>query len=150
MKKILITAADQNWGIGLKGNLPWHVPADLAQFKRRTMGATLLVGRRTMDTLPPLKGRRILSISRSGNGDFLSIEAALRELEIEALEEVFIAGGSEIYKASLEILSSAEVTRIPGVHECDTWMPDLTAHGWHIVKNHILDKEVVVETWIKK
>lgn len=149
MKIVLVAAADANWGIGLNGNLPWKAPADLKNFRARTMGGTLIVGRKTKDTLPPLAGRRVISVSRSGQGDFLSLENAFSTLQESGIEEVFLAGGGEIYKAGLPFVDVAEVTRIKGSHTCDAWMPNLGELGWKIHGKRALDETATVETWIK-
>lgn len=149
MRKILIAAADANWGIGLNGNLPWKAPADLKNFKARTMGGTLIVGRKTKDTLPPLPGRRVISVSRSGQGDYLSVEDVFLALQESGIEEVFLAGGGEIYKAGLPFVDTAEVTRINGVHACDAWMPNLGKFGWKIIEKRALDESATLETWVR-
>lgn len=143
MAVTIIAAASVDWGIGRAGKLPWHAPADLARFKRRTLGKTLIVGRKTAESLPKgLPGRRIVTVSRSG--DYTSVEAALRSEN--NCDEVFVAGGSGIFLEGLAYADNAEITRIPGEWNCDAFMPDLVAHGWNLVEV-LNDGRLQVERW---
>lgn len=141
MAVVLIAAADTEWGIGRDGGIPWSAPEDLARFRRRTMGKAVIVGLRTAESLPNgLPGRRLVVVSRSG----LSVpEAIARESEDGA--EVFVAGGAEVYRAALPFAVAAEVTRMPGTHGCDTFMPDLGAAGWRLAA--CIEEETQVEIW---
>lgn len=63
-KRVMLLAMAPNGAVGLKGGLPWHIPAELALFKKLTMGCTLVVGHRTASTLPRLPGRCLLTVGR--------------------------------------------------------------------------------------
>jgi len=141
-KVVLIAAADEQWGIGLKGRIPWSAPADLARFRGRTMGKTVIMGLRTVESLPNgLPGRRLVVASRKG----VSIQEAIAGAAGD--EEVFVAGGGEIYRAALPLVDMAEVTRIRGTFGCDAFMPDLAAAGWRI--RRIVPGKVEVEEWTR-
>lgn len=143
----LIAAADDNWGIGLNSHLPWHHKEDLKHFRTRTMGKDLLVGRTTMETLPPLAGRRIHSLS-SQNGDFSSLDVAISHFKSVRAEELIIAGGAKLYENSLEFCNSAEISRINGIYACDTFMPDLRSKiGWKLVKIEEKTPNLKIEYW---
>ena len=111
----IILAHDKNYGIGKNGKLPWRVKEDLAHFKKMTYGKDLIVGRKTAEELPPLKGRQVYVVSRSG----LSIEGAL-----ELSTNPVIIGGAEIYHYCLDngLVDEIIVTEIDGEYECDTFM----------------------------
>lgn len=95
----MIIALDLNRLIGrASGSLPWRLPGDLARFKRMTMGSSLIVGRRTASTLPPLPGRKIL-VAFAGN---------LAEL-CRDNPAAWIAGGAQIYSAALQAKLVTEV-----------------------------------------
>lgn len=111
-----IVAASENHVIGVKGDLPWHIPEDLKFFKDKTAGSVIVMGRKTYDSLgKPLPKRTNIVVSRSAEASefpkevklFSDIkEAVMQAKKIGAeqgLEEVFIVGGSEIYKQTLEL-----------------------------------------------
>jgi dihydrofolate reductase/thymidylate synthase len=101
----LIVATDLNYGIGLNGKLPWHCPRDLAWFKEKTKGRTLLMGRKTCERLPRLPGRDIICLSRLGHR--LDTSTLKNQVQVvssldDVIGRVIIAGGAEIYKQALE------------------------------------------------
>lgn len=148
MKLTLLAAADHNWGIGIDGHLPWHVPEDLARFRERTMGKCVIMGRRTFQGLPkPLAGREVMVLSRTPTND--------REFDLDRLlaflnqheAEAIVAGGAEVYRTLLPYCTSAEITRIRGVYRRDTRLVDLSLHDWEITSTKQLCGAAFVETW---
>ncbi len=129
MRKITIVAAmTQDRVIGYQGGIPWHVPGDLAHFKRITLGKPVIMGTRTFESLKsmPLPGREIIVVSRSG----LSLEQALENTK--DAPEVIIAGGAEIYAAALPIATHMVLSEIPGEYPGDTFFPKYDANDWDI------------------
>ena len=132
----VIVAMTKNMGIGYMGRLPWHNPAELRLFKEKTMGKTLIMGRKTVETLPKLKGREVICLTR---GDKMvdtkkwknQPPRFIRDLsQISSLPEwktnVFVAGGAEVYKALFESelknkISTIHLSILNGEHECDTF-----------------------------
>jgi dihydrofolate reductase len=112
----LVWAQSTSGVIGRDGGIPWHVPEDLARFKQVTVGHTVVMGRRTWDSLParvrPLPGRRNVVVSRQA--DFAaegaevvgSLEAALTD------PEAWVIGGAQIYQVALPHATRCEVTEI--------------------------------------
>ena len=103
MKLHLIWAQDQNGGIGVNGELPWHVSEDLKQFKQLTLNSTIIMGRKTWDSLPvrPLSQRNniVLSSTNQSNATtYHSLEECLDALKKQEIDNVFIIGGRSIYK----------------------------------------------------
>ncbi|MEZ3518569.1 MAG: dihydrofolate reductase [Muribaculaceae bacterium] len=141
----LIAAVAADGGIGCRGNLLWHIPADLRHFKTLTMGAPVVMGRNTWESLPrrPLPGRRNIVVSRNssyappGADLFTSLEDALASAAATADTEsrdVFVIGGGALYAASLPLADALEITRIDAVApECDTWFPDIDPARWRLV-----------------
>lgn len=118
----LIAAVADDGTIGKGGNLPWRLPADLARFKERTLGHTLIMGRKTWASIGrPLPKRRTVVLTRSEFPLPAGVERA-RDLD-EALrlagddEEVFIAGGEAVYRAALPIAKRLDLTRVHTVVE---------------------------------
>ena len=150
MKLTMIAACDQAWGIGRANSLAWHEPADLAHFKQRTMGQHLIMGSRTFAGLPKsLKGRTIHVLSRQDDGTGLDLQSALEVGRKYGVGEMLVAGGGEIYRQLEPLCSHAEITRIPGLHQCDTFMPNLVDRGWRLIAEKLLTPTLIVEYWRK-
>ena len=100
----LIVAVEQHMGIGLNSTLPWSDKEELKLFKKLTLGKTLVIGRKTLDSLPTLKDRTIICLTKNKEIDtknFNNNVIILNDLP-EKDDNTFIAGGLEIYKKSLE------------------------------------------------
>ncbi|WP_104041825.1 type 3 dihydrofolate reductase [Vibrio hyugaensis] len=125
----MIAAMADNRIIGKDNQMPWHLPADFAWFKRCTMGKPVVMGRKTYDSIGrPLPGRLNIVISRDAA---LSIEGVTTVTSIEQAlevagdsEEVMIIGGGAIYAACLAIANKLYVTNIEAEIEGDTQFPD--------------------------
>jgi dihydrofolate reductase len=131
---VLIAAvAEKNRVIGQGMELPWHIPEDLKHFKRLTTGETLLMGRRTYESIlhqfgGPLANRRMVVISSQGNLPEYPAAEVYRSPEeaMDALadqDRVFIAGGATIYEQFLPRADRMELTLVPGDFEGDTFFP---------------------------
>ncbi|ARR45616.1 diacylglycerol kinase [Vibrio campbellii] len=125
----MIAAMADNRIIGKDNQMPWHLPADFAWFKRCTMGKPVVMGRKTYESIGrPLPGRLNIVISRDaslfieGVTTVTSIEQAL-EVAGE-VEEVMIIGGGAIYAACLPMANQLYVTHIEAEIEGDTQFPD--------------------------
>lgn len=152
MSLVILAAADRNWGIGFEGGLPWKVPEDLKWFKQRTLGKTVVMGRKTVDTLPStLPGRRIVTLSNAADGsvaDVFDLGQLLFSLD-DLGDEVIVAGGAQVYAAMLPYCYRAEITRIKGDYECDTHMVDLSLNGWTLESVTPLSEIADIEQWIR-
>jgi dihydrofolate reductase len=133
MKISLIFARAANGVIGRDGTMPWHLPEDLAHFKRLTHGCPVIMGRKTWDSLPPkfrpLPGRANIVITRQADW---SAEGARRADSLEqALQlsapasEVWVIGGAQIYAQAEPLASRAEVTEIDQDFDGDAHAPQL-------------------------
>ncbi len=131
----LIYARAANGVIGKDNALPWHLPEDMAHFKRQTMGCPVVMGRKTWDSLPPrfrpLPGRRNVVLTRDPSW---RAEGASRAGSIdEALAlcadapEVWVIGGAEVYRQALPRAQRVVVTEIARDFEGDAFMPALGA-----------------------
>ena len=99
----LIWAQDKNGGIGENGKLPWHISEDLKKFKQLTLNSTIIMGRKTWESLPirplPKRNNIILSSTKQSNGiTFHSLEDCLIKLKKMGQKKIFIIGGRSIYK----------------------------------------------------
>ena len=131
----LIYARARNGVIGRDNQMPWHLPEDLAHFKRVTLGQPVIMGRKTWDSLParfrPLPGRLNIVITRQSDWQ---AEGALRAQSIEdALRlcgqapDAWIMGGAEIYRQAAPLASTAVVTEIDQDFAGDAFAPELGA-----------------------
>lgn len=134
----ILVAYDDNRVIGCKGEIPWYLPEDLKLFKERTINHSIIMGRKTWDSLPrrPLPNRYNIVVTREPDkyedGDeamFVdSMAKAIRLANKKAPNrEAFIIGGSQIYLAALElgVVDRIIVSKVPGEHEGDTCFPSL-------------------------
>ncbi len=114
--------------IGRAGGLPWHLPEDLAFFKRTTSGHPIVMGRKTYESIGrPLPKRRNIVLTRDPDWSAAGVEVIHHPDELQQLEgisgQVFIIGGSEIYAAFLPILDDLLVSHVLASHEGDTRLP---------------------------
>ncbi|MCC4223688.1 type 3 dihydrofolate reductase [Vibrio campbellii] len=125
----MIAAMADNRIIGKDNQMPWHLPADFAWFKRCTMGKPVVMGRKTYESIGrPLPGRLNIVISRDAS---LSIEGVTTVTSIEQalevageVEEVMIIGGGAIYAACLPMANKLYITHIEAEIQGDTQFPD--------------------------
>ena len=139
-----IAAMAANRVIGDGDRLPWHLPEDLARFKRLTMGGTLILGRKTWESIGrPLPGRRMVVVTRQpvyapeGVTVARSIEEALeraREGKGEGEGNVWIAGGAEIYRQALDRCERLYLTRIEAEFPGDAFFPEIDEAVWRKVE----------------
>ncbi len=128
---IAIAAMAANRVIGRNGDLPWRLPEDLRWFKRTTLGHTLVMGRKTFESIGrPLPGRRTLVLSRTlSPADDITCVRSLREAEAAAEpgKDVFVVGGAEIYRLAFPRCDEIYITHVDGEYAGDTWLPPFEA-----------------------
>ncbi|WP_448518470.1 dihydrofolate reductase [Rhodoflexus sp.] len=132
MRISAIVAVADNGVIGYKGELPWHLPADLQYFKRLTTGHHILMGRKTFQSIGrPLPGRTSLVVSRTpglvlaGAQTFTHIQDAIWEAQRRGEEELFIIGGAEIFAAAMPFLHRLYLTEVHATVQGDVYMPPI-------------------------
>jgi dihydrofolate reductase len=133
MKLHLIFARAANGVIGRDNTLPWHLPEDMAHFKRTTLGCPVIMGRKTWDSLPPkfrpLPGRTNIVITRQANWRENGSQPAqnLRKaLQLcEQVTDVWVIGGAQLYALAEPLATSAVVTEIAKDFEGDAFAPTL-------------------------
>ena len=125
-----IVAHDPNRLIGAGGDLPWHLPADLAFFKKTTSGHPIVMGRKTFESIGralPKRQNIVLTRDPSWTADGVTVihsPADLAQLEIEQPDPVYIIGGAEIYLQFLPLLDELLVTQVHATYEGDTYFPE--------------------------
>lgn len=141
----IIVAMSENRVIGRGGDLPWHISADLKRFRHITTGHSIIMGRKTYDSIGrPLPNRRSIIISRDGaiarkGAEVVtSLDAALSLTADE--EEAFIIGGSSIYKLALPLADKLYVTQIHAQVDGDVYFPDIDQCEWTILMKEVPQK----------
>ncbi len=136
IKSIIVARAD-NHVIGKDNGLVWHMPADLKRFKSKTLGHYIIMGRKTLESMDkPLPGRTTIVVTR--NQDYHAegcivvhdVQDAFRLAEANKQEEVFILGGAEIYKLTMDLVDKIYLTEIKASFEGDTFFPEINSQKW--------------------
>jgi dihydrofolate reductase len=131
MRISLIVAMSSNRVIGAAGRLPWHLPADLQRFKQLTMGQTLLMGRKTFESIGrPLPGRQTIVVSHNPefHADGCQIVTTLQSgITAVRSNELFICGGGEIYRQTLPLVEIIYLTEVLREFSGDSFFPEIPA-----------------------
>lgn len=138
-KLAMIVAAAENDVIGINGDLPWQLSADLRRFKRLTMGHHIIMGRKTFDSIGRLlPGRTTVIVTRQSNfecdGALIanSIEEAIALCGEDDLP--FVTGGAEIYRLAIPFVSEIHLTRVHTEIDGDTDLPEIAWDDWTLVE----------------
>jgi len=136
----IIVAIGENNAIGKDNQLLWHLPADLRHFRDKTSGHTIIMGRKTFDSVgKPLPKRRNIVVTRQdiqieGCEVVKSIEEALELCKEE--HEVFIGGGAEIYRQAMSKTDRIYLTIVHQTFDADTFFPEINHELW-IETSHV-------------
>lgn len=139
----LIAAVDKNFLIGSKNALPWgRLPADMAHFKNLTMGKTVVMGRKTFESIGrALPGRRTIVLTRNHDFNANDVKAVHDTSDIFALNtprtEIMIIGGAELYRIFLPCADRLYLTHIDAAFEGDTYFPLTDVLNWQKTEEHI-------------
>lgn len=130
-----VVAISLNHAIGKNNELLWHLPADLKHFKQITTGHTIIMGRKTYDSIgKALPNRRNIIITRKTDLQIPGVEVtnSIEEaLELCAQErEVFIIGGAEIYKSALARTNRIYLTTVQATYDADAYFPEIDRNEW--------------------
>jgi len=139
----IIVAMSKDNIIGFQNRLPWHLPADLKYFKQLTLHKTIVMGRKTFESIgKPLPQRENIIVSRQN----ISIEGChvvsnFKELPFE--KELMIIGGAQIYALALPLIHDLYITWVEGKFAGDTFFPPIDFKQWKIinVESHLPDEK---------
>lgn len=152
MRVSMIVAMAENRTIGLDGAMPWHLSADLKYFKKVTMGAPVLMGRKTYDSIGralPGRANIIVTRDRDYKGEGIeavhNLEAGLnhaREIaKRDGKDEVFVIGGAQIYELALPLADRIYATEIHQDFEGDAAFPVIDQAEWHEISRELQEPE---------
>lgn len=154
----LIAAIGKNNELGCHNKMLWHLPEDFKHFKTKTTGHTIVMGRKTLESLPGiLPNRKHIVLTRNKNWKHEGIEIAysIQEL-LDIKKPLFIIGGGEIYKAFLPYADVIELTRVDAEFKADAFFPKINFNEWQCTdsKQHQADDKhkyaYRFETWKRK
>ncbi|GFZ34234.1 dihydrofolate reductase [Clostridium zeae] len=141
----IIAAISENGVIGNNNDLIWHLPADLKRFKKITSGHTVILGRKTFQSLPGVLPNRYHVIITKDNNFFVDDENVEVINSLDEIitrfsnteDEVFIIGGGEIYSQLLPYTNKLYITRVKKHFDGDTFFPDIDYSDWNIIEQEI-------------
>lgn len=152
---VIIVAMARNGVIGKGNTLPWHLPGDLKRFRLLTLGHTVVMGRKTFESLPngPLPGRKNVVLSR-GIADMPEgvkvVHSVDDVLEMSTSDKLFIIGGGEIYRQLLPFACRLEITQLDHDFEGDTYFPEIKADHWQLIAEEPFeDEERGLKGWFR-
>jgi len=151
----IIVAFGDNYEIGQDGTMPWHLPEDLKHFKEVTSGATILMGRRTFQSLPGVLPKRhhiIITADPSFTKDHKRVRIS-HDLETELRaaqksdEEIFVIGGGQIYKQALPFADRLYLTFVHASYpNADTYFPEIDWSQWEEIERSEMMTEEETKT----
>jgi dihydrofolate reductase len=136
----IIVAVSEDWGIGKDNELLWHISEDLKRFKRLTTGKTVIMGKKTWESLPrrPLPGRKNIVLT---DNPAESIENAITSYSIKDSvskctpgEEVFIIGGGSIYRQFMPLADKLYITHVHKKAPADIYFPEIDLKIWKVTE----------------
>lgn len=134
----IIVAIAEDYGIGLKNDLLWNIPEDLKRFKQITTGKTVVMGKRTWESLPkrPLPGRKNVVITDNPGEKFDGAVMAYSISDAVSMsgdEEVFIIGGGSIYRQFMPMADRLYITHVHSSAQADVYFPEISKDEWKVV-----------------
>ncbi|MCF6276899.1 MAG: dihydrofolate reductase [Candidatus Magasanikbacteria bacterium] len=139
----LMSAVSENNCIGVSGDLPWNIPGDMKLFKKYTTGNVVIMGRKTWESLPekfrPLPNRKNIIITRQPDykaPEEVAVYSDIKKaIQAHKNEKVFIIGGGEIYKQSIDLADTLYITKVHRtIDVCDTFFPKIDETKWKITE----------------
>jgi len=162
MRFSIIVAADEHNGIGIDGQLPWHLPADLKHFKNISWGMPILMGSNTYESIgKALPGRINIVLSRQVDKNIAGVEVAQNTEEAAQIakkngcKEIYIIGGAQVYESCIKLVDTIHLTRVHTIVQADTFFPALDTRweqteGKHFAADEKHGYSFTFETWIRK
>jgi dihydrofolate reductase len=153
----IIVAVSEDWGIGKDNELLWHIPEDLKRFKRLTFGNTVIMGKKTWESLPrrPLPGRKNVVLTDDPlecieySVTAYSIEDALSKCEKG--EEIFVIGGGSVYRQFMPFADRLYITHVHRKTPSDVYFPEIDLNIWEVIEKEEFkdsDKNAIPYTYI--
>jgi dihydrofolate reductase len=134
---IMIAAVAENNALGKNNDLLWHLPNDFKRFKETTSGHYIIMGRKTFESFPkPLPNRTHIIISRQKEYEIegcIVVENLEKAIAICPKDEnIFVIGGGEIYKQSIDFADQLDITRVHHSFDADVYFPEIDLNIWEL------------------
>lgn len=136
----LLVAMDRNRVIGYNNDLPWHLPNDLKFFKEKTIGHTIIMGRKTFESIGRILPKRKHIVLTKSDERFPSEVEVIRDIETvyqmnkkNEDEELFVIGGGDIFEQVLPLADRMYITKIEETFQGDTFFPKFSTEEWELV-----------------
>jgi len=152
VKIAMMMAMDKNRLIGKEGGMPWHVPGEMAYFKRVTMGKPVIMGRKTFESMrKPLSGRTNIVVTRNKQwaadgavvvydlNTALQTAKAICQAEATRADEMFIIGGAGLCRDAMAITQRLYLTVIDKAFEGDVWLDSFEWDDWEVISEDVQD-----------
>ncbi|AEV95185.1 dihydrofolate reductase [Pediococcus claussenii] len=157
----LIVAMDNKRGIGKNNTIPWHLPDDVKFFKDTTTGHSVIMGRKTFESIgKPLRNRQNIVITRAfeqyvdkENLQFVhSMDEVEEYIDTHAEQDFFVIGGSKVYQEFSNLADRIYLTQIKADFECDTFAPEFNLSEYKLIEQKEVDTPIAHEfqTWQRK
>lgn len=152
---VLVAAVARNGVIGNGPDIPWRIPGEQAEFKRLTMGETLVMGRTTYESIGrPLPGRTtiVLTRDRSWSAEGVLVAHSLLDALGKAASlpgEVVVAGGAQVYAEAMPLASEQIISEVPLEPEGDAFYPEIDTRVWEVVEREPFEGYERV-TWLRR
>lgn len=157
----VIAAVAENNALGKDNQLLWHLPDDFKRFKTITSGHYIIMGRKTFESFPKaLPNRTHVIITRQKNyavENCVVVDSLSKAIAVCPKEEaIFIIGGGQIYKQSLEVADKLDITKVQYSFEADTFFPDIDLNKWQLTSEEFHPKDerhqfdFTFETYLRK
>ena len=157
----LIAAVAENNALGKHNQLLWHLPDDFKRFKTITTGHHIILGRKTFESFPkPLPNRTHVIITRQNDYTHegcIIVDSLQKAIDLcPKNKELFIIGGGEIYKQSIDIADKLDITKVHHSFEADTFFPEIDMNKWKLTSAEFHPKDekhqfdFTFETYLRK
>ncbi len=143
----IIAAAAENNALGKDNEMVWNLPDDYKRFRDLTTGHTIILGRKTFESLvKPLPNRKHIIITRQNNysapEDCVVVSSLKKAMSLcVANQEHFVIGGGEIYKQAIDFVDKIELTRVHTEVEADAFFPEIDLKKWKLIKEEYHPKD---------
>lgn len=135
----IIVAYDENRGIGKDNDLVWHIKDDLKLFKEHTLNKRIVMGHKTFESIgKPLPKRHTLIVSNNKKEDgenysYIDDFSTFLKKNMDTSEEIMICGGANIYRQALPYCKKLCISKVNGVHDCDTFFPEFNESDYKLI-----------------
>ena len=142
----IIVAYSKNRAIGKNNQLPWKLSEDLKNFKKITMGNSIIMGRKTFESIGfILKGRQNIVISKTSKFQGVTMSSSITDSinKAKKSKEIFFIGGQDIFEQTISLVDKIYLTRINEEIDGDRFFPEFDFNQWEVIEKKVFSKNVL-------